>query len=99
MTPFFAFGFPSLGIGEFIGFVLLVVFVIFVNVLIFQWLWNVTIPEIFGLPLIRFWQAFRLIIIAGMLFGGLTFIRSNMTAPSPTVSNIYIGQPPYELKK
>jgi hypothetical protein len=37
---------------------------------LFQWLWNITIPGIFGLREITFWEAFRLIIIAGILFGG-----------------------------
>jgi len=37
---------------------------------IFQCLWNMTIPEIFGLNKIRFWQAFRLLLLAGILFGG-----------------------------
>ncbi len=37
---------------------------------ILQWLWNMTIPQVFGLRTITFWQAFRLILICGILFGG-----------------------------
>lgn len=37
---------------------------------LFQWLWNLTMPEVFGLKRITYWQAFRLLILAGMLFGG-----------------------------
>ncbi len=37
---------------------------------LFQWLWNITIPGIFGLREITFWEAFRLIVMAGILFGG-----------------------------
>ena len=37
---------------------------------LFQWLWNLTVPEVFGLKRITYWQAFRLLILAGMLFGG-----------------------------
>lgn len=48
---------------------------ILVATAIFEWLWNITIPEIFGLNSITFWQAFRLLIISGMLFGTGTFIR------------------------
>jgi hypothetical protein len=33
-------------------------------------LWNLTIPEIFGLPEIGCWQALRLALICSFLFGG-----------------------------
>lgn len=36
---------------------------------ILQWLWNMTIPQVFGLRTITFWQAFRLMLIFGILFG------------------------------
>jgi hypothetical protein len=42
-----------------------------------MWLWNITIPKIFnGVREITFWEAFRLLLIAGILFGnglGLNF--------------------------
>jgi len=34
------------------------------------WLWNRTMPELFGLPAIRFWQAFRLVILLNLLVSG-----------------------------
>lgn len=37
---------------------------------IFQWLWNITMPQAFGLKQIGFWVAFRLLIIAGFLTSG-----------------------------
>lgn len=37
---------------------------------IFQWLWNTTMPAIFPVPSLTFWQALRLLLIAGALFGG-----------------------------
>lgn len=37
---------------------------------ILQWLWNITMPQVFGLRMIEFWEAFRLLLIAGLLFGG-----------------------------
>jgi hypothetical protein len=43
--------------------------VVFVVPLIFQLLWNITVPEVFGLRMIRYWQAFRLLLMAGMMFG------------------------------
>lgn len=49
----------------------LVFVVFFVLPALLQCLWNTTIPGIFGLPTITFWQAFRLFLICGILFGGL----------------------------
>jgi hypothetical protein len=84
-----AFGIPS-------GFEmhLIIAALFFIGPAIFNWLWNSTIPEIFGLPKIGFWQSFRLLLIASILFGGIYhYNQSNQP------NNIYIGQPPYELKK
>jgi len=36
---------------------------------LFEWLWNITIPQVFNLKTITYWQAFRLLLIAGILFG------------------------------
>lgn len=46
---------------------------IFISVAIFQYLWNITIPGIFKLREISFWEAFRLLLISAFLFGGLRF--------------------------
>lgn len=35
-----------------------------------QYLWNTTMPQIFNLKQINYWQAFRLLLIAAILFGG-----------------------------
>ena len=35
-----------------------------------EYLWNITMPEVFNLPKITYWQAFRLMIIGSLLFGG-----------------------------
>ena len=47
--------------------------VFFVLVAIFQWLWNITMPQVFNLRMISYWEAFRILIISGFLFGGSTF--------------------------
>jgi hypothetical protein len=44
---------------------------------IFQWLWNITMPEALGLRPIRFWIAFRLLLIAAFLASG-TLIKFNI---------------------
>ena len=36
---------------------------------IIMWLWNILMPEIFGLPLISYWQAVGLFILTKILFG------------------------------
>ena len=48
---------------------------LFLLAALLMWLWNITIPELFRLPSLTFWQAFRLLIIAGLLFGGSSIIR------------------------
>ena len=50
---------------------------VFVVPLIFQLLWNITVPEIFGLTRIRYWQGFRLLLIASMIFGAGSFVHFN----------------------
>jgi hypothetical protein len=42
-----------------------------------QLLWNMTLPDLFGTKTIRYWQAFRLILIVSILFGPGTFARVN----------------------
>ena len=51
-----------------------VVFVVFLGAAVFQWLWNITMPQVFGLKPISYWVAFRLLIIADLLFSG-SYIR------------------------
>jgi hypothetical protein len=40
--------------------------------LIFRWLWNTTMPEVFGVRSLTFGQSFKILLIASMLFGGGT---------------------------
>jgi hypothetical protein len=37
---------------------------------ILRWLWNMTMPEVFGLKNITYWQALRILIISTILFQG-----------------------------
>lgn len=53
--------------------VILGIVLFFVVTKLLQWLWNITMPQVFGLKEITFWQAFRLLLIAGILFGGTHF--------------------------
>jgi hypothetical protein len=54
---------------------LLVVASVFVAAGVLQWLWNITLPDVLGLKSVRYWQAFRLLMIAGLLFGSGNIIR------------------------
>ncbi len=54
----------------------IVIFVPLFGAAIFQWLWNITMPEALGLRPIRFWVAFRLLLIAAFLTSG-GFIKFN----------------------
>jgi hypothetical protein len=56
-------------IGGAIG-ILAALALIAILVLIFRWLWNSTMPEVFGLKQLTFWQALKILILAGILFGG-----------------------------
>ena len=38
--------------------------------LLVKWLWNWLMPELFGLGVITYWQAFGLVLLAKLLFGG-----------------------------
>jgi hypothetical protein len=47
----------------------MIVLVCLVISALLRWLWNMTIPQVFGLKEITYWQAFRILIIAAILFG------------------------------
>lgn len=49
---------------------MMLVGLLFLVAWLLQWLWNITMPQVFGLKEITYWQAFRLLIIAAILFGG-----------------------------
>ncbi|MEA1882306.1 MAG: hypothetical protein U9N31_07900 [Candidatus Marinimicrobia bacterium] len=48
----------------------LVVGIFFLFTAIIRWLWNITMPDVFGLKTVTFWQAFRIMLIAAILFQG-----------------------------
>jgi hypothetical protein len=61
---------------DFTPVIVVAVFVVFLGTAIFQWLWNITMPQVFNLREISFWIAFRLLLIAGFLSSG-SFIKFN----------------------
>jgi len=52
-----------------INVILLGIVVVLVSAAVLMWLWNITMPELFGLRRLTYWPAFRLLLIAGILMG------------------------------
>jgi hypothetical protein len=50
-----------------------VIFLAWLGITIFMILWNTTVPQVFGLKIVTFWQSFRLLLLSSMLFGGLSY--------------------------
>ena len=69
--------------GLIIGLVILAVIT-----LIFRWLWNTTVPDVFGLKTLTFWQAFRILLLSAILFGGGTTVieRGHEVVPEDTTA-------------
>lgn len=72
----------------FVGLVL-VGFVVFV--LVFRWVWNRTVPAVFGLSEISFWQAVGILFLATVLTGGHRVVTTDIAnlpkrlAPPPVM--------------
>ncbi len=72
----------GLVVGIVIGLVILAIITLF-----FRWLWNSTMPDVFGVGSLSFWQAFKILLISSMLFGGGTKVieRGHEVVPDETV--------------
>ena len=57
--------------------IVVVSFVVFV--LVFRWIWNRTVPAVFGAKEITFWQAVGILILASILTGGHRVVSSDVT--------------------
>ncbi len=73
--------------GILLGLVLALILIV-IFTLIFRWLWNTTMPELFGLKTVTFWQALKLLILASLLFGGPRVIERQVE-----VENARTGTP------
>jgi len=61
-------------VGGAIG-ILVALVLIAILVLIFRWLWNSTMPEVFGIKQLTFWQALKILILAAILFGDYRIVE------------------------
>ena len=56
--------------ADYLLLIVLIIVLFLILIGIFKWLWNITMPQVFNLKRITYGQAFRLLLIAGILFGG-----------------------------
>ncbi len=74
------------GLGLLIGLIIIAIFTLF-----FRWMWNITMPQVFGTNTVTFWQAFRLLILASILFGGskvVERVHDDVAVTDTTVSQV-----------
>jgi hypothetical protein len=64
--------------------VLWVIVTTFIAAAVLKWLWNITLPELFGFKTVRYWQAFRLMIIAQLIFGPSFLSLTSPASRSPS---------------
>jgi hypothetical protein len=63
----------------------LIGFIVFV--LVFQLIWNWTVPAVFGLKRITFFQALGILILASILTGGHRIVSTDVTGALPKRSH------------
>ena len=68
-------GWVILAIVGFTGLVILFGFII-------MWLWNWLMPELFGLPVITYWQGLGICLLSKILFGGIGGGKSSSKSSS-----------------
>lgn len=59
----------------FLSFICLAAALLFLGALLLRYLWNTTMPDLFNLKPVTYWQSLRLLLIAGLLFGGPNLIN------------------------
>ena len=55
--------------GMFVGLIIGLIILAIIT-LVFRWLWNTTLPDVFGWKALSFGQAFKILLISSLLFGG-----------------------------
>ena len=70
------------GIGKIIAIVSAVIILTLIVTVAFRWLWNMTMPDVFNLKAITFWQCFRLLLLVFIL-GAVFFRIPQMSRKTP----------------
>ena len=73
--------------------VAIVVISFIVFVLVFRWIWNRTVPAVFGLREITFWQAVGILVLASILTGGHRIVSTDITSSFPKRSEAPAAMP------
>lgn len=73
---------------EIIGTIFLVLAILAIVLFVFQMLWNSTLPQVFGFRPITYWQGFRLLWLAGFLFGGFRYATNGTANLESRLSSI-----------
>lgn len=58
--------------------------------LLIKWLWNNTLPDLFGFKKIRYWQSFRLYLLLAILLGHTAFFNFNQQTQTSTTSTVEV---------
>lgn len=66
-------------LGVFLAGIALLTVIALLTALPIMWLWNWLCPELFGLPIIGFWQALGLSLLSGCLFRSSMKVGTNDT--------------------
>ena len=76
----------SVLIGALLG-LLIAIIILAIVTLVFRWLWNTTMPDVFGVKSLTFGQAFKILLISAILFGGGTKVieRGHEVVPEDEV--------------
>jgi hypothetical protein len=51
--------------------------------LVFRWIWNAVMPDVFGCRRVSFWQAVGILVLASILFGGHRIINADLSSVLP----------------
>jgi len=70
----------DLFLGVLIGLIVAIIAILIFS-FIFMWLWNLVMPDVFGLKQITLWQALGILILASILFGGHRVVNVYQPAP------------------
>ncbi len=78
-------------VGIVVGIAIAVV-LIAILVFIFRWLWNSTMPDVFGVKALSFGQALKILILASILFGGHRVVNvPQQVAEDPAPASVADG--------
>ena len=61
--------------------------------IVFRLIWNATMPAVFGVNRITFWQAVGLLVLASILFGGHRVINTDIPGLPKKTSQAALHQP------